>query len=225
MAITLPGGFSITNNEPADARIAVASSASRLTLSTANVYEGLLSFEQSTDQLFVLKDATAPSSTGSWEVVNIFTITGSQYNSPYSIGITGSLNISNSLVVTGDATISGDLKVSGTSSAVNTTNLTVTDKFILVNSGSNTASDNSGLVFGGSEGTLYSGSSLFWNGAFNSNDGRVAVASGVASTSTTATPGYYMAGVISGSENEATGSQVDHYGNIRIESGDIYIYV
>ena len=204
MAITLPGGFSITNNEPADARIAVASSASRL------------SFEQSTDQLFVLKDATAPSSTGSWEVVNIFTITGSQYNSPYSIGITGSLNISNSLVVTGDATISGDLKVSGTSSAVNTTNLTVTDKFILVNSGSNTASDNSGLVFGGSEGTLYSGSSLFWNGAFNSNDGRVAVASGVASTSTTATPGYYMAGVISGS---------DHYGNIRIESGDIYIYV
>ena len=111
------------------------------------------------------------------------------------------------------------------SSAVNTTNLTVTDKFILVNSGSNTASDNSGLVFGGSEGTLYSGSSLFWNGAFNSNDGRVAVASGVASTSTTATPGYYMAGVISGSENEATGSQVDHYGNIRIESGDIYIYV
>ena len=120
MAITLPGGFSITNNEPADARIAVATSASRLTLSTANVYEGLLSFEQSTDQLFVLKDATAPSSTGSWEVINVFTITGSQYNSPYSIGVTGSLNVSNSLVVTGDATITGDLKVSGTSSAVNT---------------------------------------------------------------------------------------------------------
>ena len=75
------------------------------------------------------------------------------------------------------------------------------------------------------EGALYSGSALFWNGGFNSNDGRIAIGSGIASTATTATPSYFLAGVISGSENEASGSQVDHYGNIRIDGGDIFIYV
>ena len=37
MAIILPGGFSITNNEPVDARMAVADATARLSFSLANV--------------------------------------------------------------------------------------------------------------------------------------------------------------------------------------------
>ena len=49
MAIILPGGFNITNNEPSDARFSVANTAARYALSSANVYEGLTVYEQDTN--------------------------------------------------------------------------------------------------------------------------------------------------------------------------------
>ena len=146
-------------------------------------------------------------------------INSSSMNGEANLTFDGSL-----LTVTGNATITGNLTVTGDTIENQVSNLNVQDKFILLNSASSTASDESGIIFGGSEGAANSGSALFWNGDFNSNDGRLAVGSAAAS-STTATAEYYVAGVISGSSDIATGSQADHYGNIRIDNGDIYIYV
>jgi len=70
MAIILPGGFSITNNEPVDARMAVADATARLSFSLANVYEGLLVYQKDTDQLYILNDSTNPGNASSWALVS-----------------------------------------------------------------------------------------------------------------------------------------------------------
>jgi hypothetical protein len=66
MAIILPGGFNITNNEPVDARLTVADASARLNFSSANVYEGLLVYQQDTNEIYVLIDASDPSQAGNW---------------------------------------------------------------------------------------------------------------------------------------------------------------
>ena len=100
------------------------------------------------------------------------------------VDITGAATISTNL------TVSGNLTVAGTTTEVQTANLNVEDKFILLNSGSSTATDESGIIFGGSGGTALTGSALIWNGNYNSNDGRAAIAHTVAGSSTTATVAY-----------------------------------
>jgi len=128
------------------------------------------------------------------------------------------------VIVTGDLTVGGDLAVNGDLTYINTTNLLVKDPFILVNSGS--VNTDSGIVFGGSTGIANSGSALFWDYSYNSNDGRLAVANEISWNNTgNQTPSYYIAGVFEGTEANAATAQADHVGNIRIESGQIYIYV
>ncbi len=127
--------------------------------------------------------------------------------------------------VGGDLTVSGDLFVNGTTTNINTTNLDVEDAFILLNSGSATTGD-SGIIFGGTEGAAQSGSLLFWDASYNSNDGRLAIKERVASSATgNQTPDYHIAGVYEGSEANAATAQADHPGNIRIEGDEIFIYV
>ena len=94
MAITLPGGFNITNNEPVDARITVANQSARLGFSSANVFEGLVVYQQDTDELYVLNDASDPSDNNNWSQV------GEGVGFPY----TGSAQITGSLGVTGSIT-------------------------------------------------------------------------------------------------------------------------
>ena len=136
------------------------------------------------------------------------------------VDITGNATVSSNLTVT------GDLTVAGTTTEVQTTNLNVEDKFILLNSGSSTATDESGIIFGGSGGTALTGSALIWNGDYNSNDGRAAIAHTVAGSSTTATVAYYVGGVFDGNVADAATAKADHRGNIRVDSSnDIFIYV
>lgn len=136
------------------------------------------------------------------------------------VDITGAATISTNL------TVSGNLTVAGTTTEVQTANLNVEDKFILLNSGSSTATDESGIIFGGSGGTALTGSALIWNGDYNSNDGRAAIAHTVAGSSTTATVAYYVGGVFDGNSSDAATAKADHRGNIRVDSSnDIYIYV
>lgn len=70
MAIILPGGFNITNNDPVDARITVADQTARLSFSIANVYEGLVVFQRDTNQLYVLTDSLNPGDTISWALIS-----------------------------------------------------------------------------------------------------------------------------------------------------------
>ena len=136
-----------------------------------------------------------------------------------TLGLTGAMTISSNLTVSGNLTVTGD------TIEQQVTNLNVEDKFILLNSGSSTIGDESGIIFGGSGGGAMTGSALIWNGDYNSNDGRLAVANNVASNATTATVAYYVGGVFLGNTSNAASAQADHPGNIRIESDEIYIYV
>ena len=148
---------------------------------------------------------------------NTFTTVGG--GGTVTIGLPDSVQITSNLTVGGNLTVSGDLTY------LNTANLLVEDPFILLASGWAGTGD-SGIVFGGSEGTAGSGTLLFWDASYNSNDGRLSIANGVASNATGAqTPAYSIAGVFEGTEANAATAQADHPGNIRIESGDIFIYV
>jgi hypothetical protein len=70
MAIIIPGGFNITNNDPVDARITVADQTARLSFSIANVYEGLVVFQRDTNQLYVLTDSLNPGDNISWALIS-----------------------------------------------------------------------------------------------------------------------------------------------------------
>ncbi len=67
MAIILPSGFNITNNEPVDARFSLANEAARYALSAANIYEGLIVYQQDNNTLFVLKDTSNVTNESGWE--------------------------------------------------------------------------------------------------------------------------------------------------------------
>jgi hypothetical protein len=132
-------------------------------------------------------------------------------------------NISGNISFTNNVTVQGNLTVEGSQVNANVTNLDVEDRFILLNSGSQ---DNvsSGLIFGGTSGAFQSGSALVWDATYNSGDGRLSIVNAMGSADVTATPNYYVAGVFEGSEADAATAQADHQGNIRIESGEIFIY-
>jgi hypothetical protein len=71
VAINLPGGFSILNVDPIDARFVVADQSERLGFSSANVYEGLLVYQQDDNKLYVLTDTSNYNQTSGWtEVIN-----------------------------------------------------------------------------------------------------------------------------------------------------------
>jgi len=121
-------------------------------------------------------------------------------------------------------TVNGDLVVTGDTIEAQVTNLNVEDKYILLNSGS--TSGDSGIVFGGADGVANSGVGLFWDTSYNSNDGRLGIVNSIAAGATgDQTPSYHIAGVYEGTEANAATAQADHVGNIRVESGEIYIYV
>ena len=121
-------------------------------------------------------------------------------------------------------TVAGDLTVTGNTIEAQVTNLNVEDKYILLNSGS--TSGDSGIVFGGADGVANSGVGLFWDSSYNTNDGRLGVVNSIAAGATgDQTPSYHIAGVYEGSSVDAATAQADHVGNIRVESGEIFIYV
>lgn len=139
-------------------------------------------------------------------------------------GGTVTVGLPDNVTVAGNLSVGGNLSINGSITNVNTTNLDVEDAYILLNSGS-AASGDSGIIFGGSNGTAQSGSAMIWDASYNTGDGRLAILNDLASSATgNQTPSYYIAGVYEGSEANAATAQADHPGNIRIEGGEIFIY-
>ena len=117
MAIILPSGFNITNVDPIDARFSVSNQTARLGFSAANVYEGLVVYQQDTNELYVLTDTGSYNSNAGWTVVgagaggtfiatgsvtasvdvsgDIFIIRSASYN-PFTVSGTGLTTISGS---------------------------------------------------------------------------------------------------------------------------------
>ena len=76
MAIILPGGFNITNNEPVDARISLADETTRYALSTANVYEGLQVYQRDNNTIWILTDTSNVGNSAGWTQLVIGTLEG-----------------------------------------------------------------------------------------------------------------------------------------------------
>ena len=75
MAIILPSGFNITNSEPVDARFALANQSARYALSAANIYKGLVVFQQDDSTMYVLTDTTNVGNSNGWTQIQIGTVT------------------------------------------------------------------------------------------------------------------------------------------------------
>lgn len=125
--------------------------------------------------------------------------------------IAGSGSIGTNLSVGGNATITGDLTVNGTTTTINTANLNIEDKFILLSSGSTSGND-AGIVVAGQ------GAAFGWDESEN----RWAFDfEGATASQTSITSDAFVAAVKIG----ATDANYEKAGNIRVDSGDIYIYV
>jgi hypothetical protein len=133
--------------------------------------------------------------------------------------------ITNNVTFQSNVAVQGNLTVDGTASFNHTTNLNVADQFILLNSGSNTIQDSGIIIASGSN----SGTAFYLEVA-NTEKGRFAVATNVASDATAATAEAYAvtAVKVAGAPAAAPdfGGTSNGFGNIYVDSatGEIYIY-
>lgn len=128
--------------------------------------------------------------------------------------ISGSINFSHNI------TVDGDLTVNGTVTTLNTANLLVEDKFILLNSGSANP-DEGGIIIDEGSGTghalIYEADAGIQRWGFNA---------AVAHNATTANTTAYAAAVVDlNNGNHSDSAEYRKNGNIRIDTnGDIWIY-
>ena len=142
------------------------------------------------------------------------TDTITRFNFDGSTGITTIATAS----VEQNLTVGGDLIVNGDLTYLNTTNTAVEDQFILLGSGSTSA--DVGIIFqtGVTEGNAIGTAFFLDNGV-----SRLSYATAIAHDSTAVTPAAYIPLVF-----DVTGqghTAVTDVGNIKIESGEAYIYV
>lgn len=135
-------------------------------------------------------------------------------------GTTLTIGLPNDVTIGNNLTVTGDLIVSGTTTTINTTNLLVEDKFILLNSGSANP-DEGGLVIDEGSGTghalIYEADAGIQRWGFNQS---------VSSTATTANTTAYAAAVVDLTNgNHADVAEYQKIGNLKVDnSGDIYIW-
>jgi hypothetical protein len=127
------------------------------------------------------------------------------------------INLDNDITVN-DAVIQGDLVVNGTASFANTENLLVADRFVLFASGSTTTGDGGIVVQQATQdvGELF---------GFEATSARWGLDTAFNAADSSFTPEAYVSAVV---DIQAAGqSDIARYqknGNIKIDSGDIYIY-
>ena len=115
-----------------------------------------------------------------------------------------------------DLTLTGDLIVQGTTTSVQTTNLLVEDKFILLNSGSANP-DVGGIVIDEGNGAGHAF-------IYNNTAGRFGYTGSLASDASNATPDAFGAAVVDIDAGHLDISEYQKNGNIKVDSGAIYIY-
>lgn len=126
------------------------------------------------------------------------------------------LTLTNNASVGGNLTITGDLRVDGATTTINTANLLVEDKFILLSSGSGAASEGGIIVDGGSDGGKGYG--------YDTDEGRWGFESGLADSANAIAPSAFAVQVV---DIDAGNTDIPEYqknGNIKTDSGAIWIY-
>lgn len=136
------------------------------------------------------------------------------FNSDTSLTTIATASVSQNLTVGGDLIVQGDL------SYLNTTNTAVEDQFILLGSGSTPNGADIGIIFDGAANeSSNTGVAFFWDSGVS----RLSYAANVSHNATSATPGAYIPLVF---DVTGAGHTADtNVGNIKIESGEAYIYV
>jgi hypothetical protein len=147
-----------------------------------------------------------------------------------TIDIAGGTNINTSVsaqtitinldsdITVNDVVIEGDLIVNGTASFANTQNLLVADRFVLFASGS-TATGDGGIVV--QQGTQNVGE-LF---GFEATSARWGLDTAFNAEDSSFTPEAYVSAVIDiQAAGQTDSARYQKNGNIKIDSGDIYIY-
>jgi hypothetical protein len=132
-------------------------------------------------------------------------------NNTVNVGLAHNVTVPNNLTVT------GDLTVSGTTTTINTQNLFVEDRFILLNSGS-TNPDEGGIVIdeGNGFGHAY---------VYDSDSNRFGFTGSLDATSDSVTPDAFVASVVDEAAGHSDVAEYQKPGNIRVASnGDIFIY-
>lgn len=130
-------------------------------------------------------------------------------------GGTVQIGLPDSVSITSDLTVGGNLTVNGTVTTIDTTNLVVEDKFILLSSGSAAGGDGGIIIDQGSG----AGQALFYDGS----GGRWAFEDALSSTATSGDPDAYLATVVD-IDGGQSATNYEKVGNIKVESGEIYIW-
>ena len=150
-----------------------------------------------------------------------FTVTGTANEIETSAaGQTLTIGLPNDVTITQDLTVNRNLTVLGTASFQNTTNLEVSDRFVLFASGSNTTGDG-GIVI--QQATQNVGE-LF---GYDSGVTRWGLTSSFSANQSSFTPDAFMAAVVigAGTDPNAAPARYDAAGNIFIGTDEsIYIY-
>ena len=122
--------------------------------------------------------------------------------------------------LTGNVTVTGNLNVTGDTIQAQVSNINVEDRFILLNSGS--TSGDSGIVFGGSDGTVNEGSGIFWDSPANI----FGFSAGISAEDTTATHTSKLGNIQVASSNPSSAPTFQGIGSIAINDSDegIWIY-
>ena len=134
------------------------------------------------------------------------------------VGTTNNVTFAN-VTATGNVSITGTLFVDGTTTTLNSTNLNIEDKFILLNSGSGGSSAEGGIIVE-SSGSTGTGNAFY----YDASDNRWALKAGLSATNTSAvTAEAFMSVAIVDTFANATGSAYYQAGNIIVDGQDIYI--
>jgi hypothetical protein len=112
--------------------------------------------------------------------------------------------------------LTGDLTVQGTTTSIETANLLVEDKFILLNSGSANP-DQGGIIIDEGSGTGHAF-------VYNNSAARFGFTSSLASNATTVTPDAFASAVIDIDAGHTDIAEYQKNGNIKTDSGVVYIY-
>lgn len=113
-------------------------------------------------------------------------------------------------------TLTGDLTVQGTTTSIQTTNLLVEDKFIVLNSGSANP-DEGGILIdeGGAKGHAY---------VYDSNETRFGFTSSLSHSATSVAPDAFVSAVVDIDAGHTDIPEYQKNGNIKTDSGTVWIY-
>jgi hypothetical protein len=132
-------------------------------------------------------------------------------------GQTVTVGLPNDVTIGNNLTVTGDLTVNGTTTTINTDNLLVEDKFVLLASGSTSATDGGIIIQSAANGSGFAF-------LYDAGQARWGYTGSLAYNATSAAPDAFAAMVLDLQNGSTDIAAYQKNGNIKIDSGDIFIY-